>query len=167
MKDFHLRFARTAIADLRKVEIESAWYDNADYAIFDLVNGDADDIPKEAGAYVLGTADGTMLVYPWGMSPIYYVGQTERSLRSYLTGSQSHRANTQGAIDNHLGDDEGAWWYPRYQYGAAFGAHAVWYLAGEIDPQNVEATLINAFYETYGAIPTANQVWPKFKGNGD
>ena len=152
MKDFHLRFALNAIAKL--YEIESGWYDNADYAIFHVLGGDADEIPKEPGAYVLGTADGTMLVYPWGLSPIYYIGKTG-SLRARLT---EHGEHTQGAVDDHTAVS----WWPRYHYGAAFGAHAVWYLAGKIDPQNVEATLINEFYQTYGSIPVANQRWPKF-----
>ena len=158
MKDIHLRFAQTAIANLHDWETWEGWYDNADRAIFDLLGGDAGDIPEEPGAYVLGAADGTMLVYPWGTSPIYYIGESG-NLRERLMG---RRTGTQRAVDDH---DQ--WMYPIFNYGAAFGAHAVWYLAGEIEPKNVEATLINAFYETYGAIPTANHVWPNFKGKGD
>ena len=101
MKDFHLRFALNAIAKRYGAEnVSEAWYNNPDFAIFDFVNGDADDIPKEAGAYVLGTADGTMLVYPWGTSPIYYIGKAEESttLRSRLL---EHQQITQAFIDDH------------------------------------------------------------------
>ena len=151
MKDFHLRFALPAVAD---------------HAIFDLLDGDADDIPEETGAYVLGTADGTMLVYPWGTSPIYYIGKTEKStgLRKRL---MKHRTGTKNAVNNQ---GEGKW--PRLRYGAAFGAQAVWYLATDVEPKEVEAKLIEAFCQTYGSVPVANQRWPKYlnrKGadNGD
>lgn len=161
MKDFHLRFAWEALKSLRANDTQSTvdanaygWYDNDDYAMFDLVGGKTDDVPDEAGAYVFGTADNTMLVYPWGLSPIYYIGKA-RSLRTRLAG---HCKATQGAMDDHTK----LYWWPRYQYGAAFGGHAVWYLAHGLEPQNVEATLITSFYNTYGSIPTANASWPKW-----
>lgn len=157
-----MRFALSAIADLRKSE--NGWYD---HAIFDLLGGDADDIPKEAGAYVLGTADGTMLVYPWGTSPIYYIGKAEESTTLRLRLIRRHRTGIKNAVNNQ---GEGKW--PRHRYGAAFGAQAVWYLAADVEPKEVEATLIKAFCQTYGSVPVANQRWPKYlnrKGadNGD
>ena len=150
MRDFHLRFARSAVADLRDDGSEG-WYDNDDYAMFELVGGEVSDVPDEPGAYVLGTADNTMLVYPWGLSPVYYIGKAA-SLYARLS---DHSNYTQGAAEDHRGP-----WWPRYQYGAAFGAHAVWYLAGDEEPQNIEATLISSFYDIYGSIPVANQRWP-------
>ena len=36
----------------------------------------------------------------------------------------------------------------RYQYGAAFGAHCVWYFADDQVPQNIEVALVNSFYTT-------------------
>ena len=152
MKDFHLRFALSDVADLR--EDESGWYDNDDYAMFDLINGELSDVPDEPGAYVLGTADSTMLVYPWGLSPVYYIGKA-KSLYARLSDHQKH---TKGALDDHSALS----WWPRYQYGAAYGAHAVWYLAGDIEPQNIEATLISSFYCMFGSIPVANAAWPKW-----
>lgn len=152
MRDFHLRFALNAVADL--YENAKRWYDNDDYAVFDLVRGEAADVPDEPGAYVLGTADNTMLVYPWGLSPVYYIGKA-KSLRARLS---SHCKHTLGAMDDH----SAVRWWPRYQYGAAFGAHAVWYLAVDVEPQNVEATLISSFYDIYGSIPVANARWPKW-----
>ena len=158
LKDFHLRFARNDIANLHAQSdadaiAESGWYDNSDYAMFDLVGGKIDDVPDEPGAYVFGTADNTMLVYPWGLSPIYYIGQAQ-SLRARLS---DHCKATLGAMDA----DE-TYWRPRYQYGAAFGAHVVWYLARGLELQNFEATLITSFYDTYGAQPIANGSWPQW-----
>ena len=121
---------------------------------FNLLEDEESDIPDEPGAYVLGTADDTMIVYPWGTSPIYYVGKAS-NIRNRLS---THKKHTRGAIDDH----QKASWWPRYQYGAAFGADCVWYLAGDNDPQNLEATLIGSFYWTYGAIPVANHKWPKY-----
>ena len=158
LKDFHLRFAWNAIANLHAQSDDAVakhgWYDNDDYAMFDLVDGKIDDVPDAPGAYVLGTADNTMLVYPWGLSPIYYIGKAT-SLRARVS---SHCKHTVGAMDDHAK----YYWWPRHQYGAAFGAHAVWYLARGIEPQNVEATLVTSFYNIYGSIPTANANWPKW-----
>lgn len=154
MRDFHLRFALNAIADIHNTN-ESGWYDNEDWAVFDLVNGEIEDVPNEPGGYVLGTADGTALVYPWGTSPVFYIGKAETStgLRGRL---QEHAKLTREFMDDHTAHNWPGNWRTRYQYGAAFGAHAVWYLAGDIKPLKVEETLIDSFYHIYGSIPVAN-----------
>lgn len=123
MKDFHLRFALPAVAD---------------HAIFDLLDGDADDIPEEPGAYVLGTADGTMFGYPSGTSPIYYVG-CSGNLRSRLIKRHRKRSSR----------------WPRHRYMKKYGAHVVWYRAEGVAPKEVKATLIKAFCQTYGSKPVA------------
>ena len=142
MRDFHLRFC----ADTR------GWYDG----LIDLFNKDEVDeypLPQTGGAYVLGTCT-TMLIYPWGTSPIFYIGKA-----SNLHGRVfEHKKYIQSARDDH---DERYWW-PRYQFGAAFGAYVAWYSRrGQEDPQSVEAHLIEKFYDAFGAIPTANSSWPK------
>ena len=138
MRDFHLRFC-----------LDRGWYDG----LIDLLNeeGDEDQLPETGGAYVLGTS-WTMLTYPWGTSPIFYIGKAN-NLRNRVV---QHKRSILNARDNH---DEYFW--PRYQYGAAFGAHVAWYSRrGPEDPQNVEAYLIEKFYDSFGAIPTANSNWP-------
>ena len=156
MRDFHLRFALKTIADLGLGPEASGWFDNDDYAILDLSTGEMSEVPDEPGAYVLGTADGTMLVYPWGLSPVYYIGQAG-NLAARLS---DHSKYTQEAIDDHAAGD----WWPRYQYGASFGVHAVWYLASEVEPKNIEAELMSCFYDAYGSTPVANGAWSKEKG---
>ena len=138
MRDFHLRFC-----------LERDWYNG----LIDLLNDDEDEhqLPETGGAYVLGTS-ATMLIYPWGASPIFYIGKAN-NLRTRLL---QHKRHIQDAHDNH---DEYFW--PRHQYGAAFGAHVAWYSRhGPENPQNVEAYLIEKFYEAFGAIPAANSNWP-------
>ena len=140
MRDFHLRFC-----------LEYRGWNNG--LIIDLLGdeGEEDKPPETGGAYVIGTA-GTMLIYPWGTSPIFYIGKSA-NLRQRLIG---HRKSMQSAYNNH---DEPFW--PRHQYGAAFGAHVAWYSRrGGQNPQNIEAGLITAFYYTFGAIPSANAAWP-------
>ncbi len=68
MRDFHLRFAINSFAELR----EHGWYDNENFTPFDLLEDDPAEIPDEPGAYVLGTADGTVLTYPWGVSRVLH-----------------------------------------------------------------------------------------------
>ena len=139
MKDFHLRFCLSSIG----------WYND----LFDLLGDEIDSIPSSGGAYVLGTSDGTMLTYPWGSSPIYYIGKADNLIRRL----SEHKKYFCGATDDH---DE-CYWLPRYQYGAAFGADCAYYSRkGPQKVQNIEARLITSFYEVFGSIPTANGSWP-------
>ena len=153
MRDFHLRFALG--------EKGTRW----NGGLIDLL-GKKDKtkkLPTTGGAYVIGTAE-TMLTYPWGTSPIFYIGKSG-NLRQRLTG---HRKSMLSARREH----EQSFW-PRHQYGAALGAHVAWYSRkGQQDPQNLEADLIEAFYYTFGAIPTANAKWtsrirPKWEGENE
>ena len=141
MRDFHLRFC-----------LDRGRYDGQ---LIDLLNEEKDEaqlLPETGDAYVLGTS-ATMLTYPWGTSPIFYIGKATK-LRVRVT---RHKGRIQKARDNH-----DAYWPPKIQYGAAFGAHVVWYSRrGQEDPQNVEASLIEKFYGAFGAMPTANGVWPR------
>ena len=149
MRDFHLRFVLKDLTELRG----HGWYDNESWTPFDLFEDDTDQIPNEPGAYVLGTADGTVLTYPWGVSPVYYIGMASR-LQERVSEHCKHMIECRA--------DHEEWWWPRYQYGAAYGAHCVWYFACDQEPQNIEATLVQRFYTIYGSIPVANLRWPKF-----
>ena len=143
MKDFHLRF----FANDNVIR----WPNGGPFDL--MVEKNVFSVPDTGGAYVLGTSDGTMLTYPWGSSPIFYVGRST-SLRQRL---EQHRKYIEEARDDH---DEAPWWQ-RYQYGAAFGASCAYYSRhGPEHPQNVEADLINLFYWTFGSIPAANSAWP-------
>ena len=93
-----------------------------------------------------------MLTYPWGTSPIFYIGKATNLHRRVI----QHSKQIQKARDNH-----DVYWAPKHQYGGAFGAHVAWNSTkGPQDPQNVEANLIEKFYDAFGAIPTANGTWP-------
>jgi excinuclease UvrABC nuclease subunit len=142
MRDFHLRF------------FQNRWPEGGPLNLLD------DDslclIPGKPGAYVLGTSEGTNLLYPWGRSPIFYIGKAQ-DLRTRLS---SHRRHILDASEDH---DELYWW-PRYQYGASFGCTVAWYSTrGRQTPSQLESTLINQFYEAYGSIPCANGAWPFHK----
>ena len=138
MKDFHLRFFA-----------KRRWSDWED----DLMTIDGSEIPETAGAYVLGTRDGTQLIYPWGTSPIYYIGKANNLKQRLL----EHRQHINGAEADHQKVE----WWPRYQFGAAFGADMAWYsVRGRQDPYKLEADLVEKFYWFYGSIPLANGAWP-------
>jgi len=71
MRDFNLRFFR------------DRWPDD----IFDLNELDSLDILKGIGGnYVIGALDGTQFVYPWGASPVYYIGLSQ-NLRQPVANS--------------------------------------------------------------------------------
>jgi len=138
MRDFHLRFF-----------IEQRWPDG----MLDLMNDDISMAPTKPGAYVLGSSDGTMFTYPWGSSPIFYIGQSS----SLLKRLKEHKKNISEAINDHT---EKYWW-PRYQFGASFGADLAWYSArGMQNPNVLESDLITSFYESFGSIPMSNGTWP-------
>ena len=140
MKDFHLLFARSLSENER-------WNNG----LIDLL-GDEGDLPSSVGgAYVIGTA-GTMLTYPWGTSPIFYIGSST-DLNQRLRG---HRKSMLEARNDWY-----VYWYSRHQYGAAFGAHVAWYSKKGLEaPKSLESKLIEAFYFTFGAIPSANAQFP-------
>ena len=139
MRDYHLRFCLKS----------RGWYDG----LLDLLEDGIDSVPDTGGAYVLGTSDGTMLKYPWGSSPIFYIGKANNLQRRL----NEHRNHIVDAIDDH----DVIYWWPRYQYGAAFGANCAYYSRhGPQEPQNLEARLVMSFYESFGSIPAANSYWP-------
>ena len=147
MKAFHLRFA---LAERGPA-----------YGQIDLVcpiRDETTQVPDAGGAYVLGAA-ATTLIYPWGESPVFYIGKASRLRRRLRT----HRANAGRAAREH-----DAHWHPRHRYAEAFGAHAAWFHAGDGEaPENIEATLMQAFYRAFGAIPAANTTWPGRQRRGE
>jgi len=138
MRDFHLRFFK-----------EQRWQDGA----MDLIKEELTGIPSKAGAYILGSSDGTMFIYPWGRSPIFYIGQSSNLLKRL----KQHKKYISQAIDDHTDK----YWWPRYQFGASFGASIAWYTArGSQNPNVLEADLITSFYDSFGSIPVSNGTWP-------
>ena len=115
---------------------------------------DSDKFPEAPGAYVMGSADGTVFQYPWGTSPIYYIGKSD-NLWQRLS---EHKRHTSGAEEDYY-----QYWWPRYQYGAAFGSDIAVYLANSNDKSSdqLERELIEGFWEVFGSIPVANGAWPK------
>ncbi|WP_139800648.1 hypothetical protein [Geothermobacter hydrogeniphilus] len=140
MRDFHLRFF-----------IDRRWPDGIEELIED--GETMDSIPKVSGAYILGTSDGSMLTYPWGSSPVFYIGQSSNLFKRI----KDHKKYIIQAIDDH----EEKYWWPRYQFGASFGTTVAWYSTrGTQNPNTLESDLITKFYEMYGSIPLANGTWP-------
>lgn len=139
MRDFNLRFFR------------DRWPDD----IFDLNELDSLDILKGIGGnYVIGALDGTQFVYPWGASPVYYIGLSQ-NLRQRLWAHRKwvNRANVEHNKYHFA---------PLHQYGASFGAKvAVYRRKGRSSLEKFESRLITEFYEFYGSIPVANGAWPK------
>jgi hypothetical protein len=138
MRDYHLRF------------YSNRW----PHGIIDLL-GDTPltNIPETGGAYILGSTDNIDFIYPWGRSPIFYIGKAH-NLRKRL---RRHRRNILKVVEDH---EETHWW-PRYQFGASFGTTLAWFsTSGRQTPEGLEADLINQFYWVYGSIPVANGSWP-------
>lgn len=127
--------------------------------IVDLIASDPEaDIPDKPGAYVIGTGDGTTLTYPWGTSPVFYIGSTV-SLRGRL--GYHHRSGILSVAENPWQVTE-----YRFQYGVAFGAHVTWFERGGAgEARQHEAWLLQRFYWSFGSIPTANSRWEELPSN--
>lgn len=120
-----------------------------------------DDIPDAPGVYMLGTSTGklehytdcTMFAYPWGTSPIYYIGAADESVRAQLKEDASEIRMAKllcGTRSGRNGND-----FP--EYGAAYGAMAVWFiLRCNDDCEKLLRSLFKDFRRAYGAIPVAN-----------
>lgn len=139
MRDYNLRFHR------------DRWPDE----VFDLeLVEEKWPYRKSHGCYVLGASDGTQFVYPWGTSPVFYIGMSKQirgRLKAHLRWI--NRAHTEHQSRHFL---------PLHQYGASFGATAAVYR--KVTNQSIarfESKLMTDFYGIYGAIPVANGAWPK------
>ena len=143
MKDFDLRFV-------------TSWRSDTD--VPDLLKIDLADIPGTGGAYVLGTTS-TPLVYAWGTSPAYYVGQSGNLRKrlglhrsSILEGRQfdQHYSGIGGRDTNtalHL---------------APTAAGTCRDACGRT-PKDLEAQIIKEFYWHIGSTPVANGSWASEK----
>jgi hypothetical protein len=139
VRDFHLRF------------FQAQWPNKllplADKAGAKLLSG-------QNGCYVLGTQDGTDLVYPWGRSPVFYIGLA-KDLEKRLA---AHRKWVGRAEAEHFSRH----FLPLHQYGASFGAVVAIYFPNDRERiETLESDLITHFYQFYGAISVANGAWPK------
>jgi len=141
MKDFHLRF----FADRPYPDgIEELLYTK---------DKELQWAPDASGAYVIGANRGMVFPYPWGYSPVFWIGES-RDLRRRFA---EHRKMTMAARKDR---GENSWW-PRYQYGASYGATVAWYtVKGAQFPNRLQYDLLVAFYGQYGAIPLGNSHWP-------
>ncbi len=141
MRDFHLRFF-----------VDRPYPDGIE-ELLDIEDQDFLWAPNTAGAYVLGTKQRTMLTYPWGNSPVFFIGES-RDLRKKFA---EHRRLILSAQKDR---GEQTWW-PRYQYGASFGATVAWYsVRGAQFPNKLLYGLLATFYDMYGSIPLGNSSWP-------
>ena len=121
---------------------------------------DREYLPDEPGVYLLGAgtekrehyADCTMFAYPWGASPIYYIGATEESIRDQLNEIANELRLAKYLCKQGFADRDDF-----KHYGAAFGAMAVWFISRRDDDcEKLLRSLFACFRSTYGAIPVAN-----------
>lgn len=138
MRDYNLRFFKTC------------WPDD----LFRIGSERVDLYAQIPGCYVLGSSDGTNFIYPWGSSPVFYIGKS-RAIRARV---RAHHKWIKRAIEEHHSQH----FIPLHQYGAAFGTDVSIYKTGsEESAVKLESELITEFYNIYGSIPVANGAWPK------
>ena len=112
-------------------------------------------LTKVPGCYVLGSSNGTDFVYPWGTSPVFYIGKSA-TLKGRLS---AHRKWIRRATAEH----HRFHFAPLHQYGASFGTNVALYRKRTNQSlDKLESNLMVQFYNIYGSIPVANRAWPKF-----
>ncbi|WP_300671501.1 hypothetical protein [Desulfoluna sp.] len=141
MRTFHLRFF-----------VDRPYPDGLE----ELLEAEEDELlwaPAASGAYVIGAGQGTMFTYPWGQSPIFWIGESRDLRKSFA----EYRRLTRLSMDDRA---ETTWW-PQYQYGASYGATVAWYaVVGAQFPNRLQYDLMAAFYGLYGSMPLGNLHWP-------
>ncbi|MEI8315109.1 MAG: hypothetical protein WCG79_06615 [Verrucomicrobiota bacterium] len=122
------------------------------------------DLPSRSGAYILVAASDVRFNYPKGRSPVYYIGQSQ-SLRQRLL---RHYVNSKEARDRR----KHPMYWPRYEYGAAFGARYCYILAWQgKTAKALEDKVMAQFARCYHAWPVANsagawnRIWDEVGGD--
>ena len=120
--------------------------------IVDLLDDPQPELPKAPGAYVLGTTS-QALIYPWGVSKVFYIGESV-NLRRRL---RYHRQQTLKVKEGQI-----RWDHERNQFGAAYGMNCSWWTCPEGETtKDLEDRLLWDFWKRYGATPAANGQWTR------
>jgi hypothetical protein len=114
------------------------------------INDDYDNHHTGAGGYILLAQGRTTWAYPWGRSPVFYIGKSGRSIRErvweHWDGAR-HAKASQGDSLYYAVNHYTAEFSPRYV------AIPTWQ---RMTPDSVEEELLGRFVKAYGARPVAN-----------
>jgi len=116
---------------------------------FDGIDDDWEDLPSGPGGYILLASDRTTWPYPWGRSPIFYIGKASRirnRLWDHWDGAR-HAKNS----------DRYGLHYAVNHYAAEFPTRFVTIPTWQrMTPDALEEELMGRFVNRYGARPVAN-----------
>ncbi len=114
------------------------------------VDEDYESLPPGAGGYILLAGGRTTWAYPWGQSPVFYIGKSGRSIRErvweHWDGAR-HAKKSDGRSLYYAVNHYAAEFSPRYI------AVPTWQ---RMTPDAVEQELLGRFVRDYGARPVAN-----------
>lgn len=116
---------------------------------FGAIDDKYDDLPSGPGGYIIRASGRATWAYPWGRSPIYYIGKaTNLRVRLWDHWDQARQARRDGG---NVRDR------PVHNFEASFGSlyHTVpsWQ---RMTPDSIEQELMARFVNKYGARPVAN-----------
>lgn len=114
------------------------------------VDSDYDDLPAVRGGYILMAKGRTIWRYPWGKSPVFYIGKSGRSIRERLwehwDGARRAKRYTADSLSEAI-----------YQYVAELPTRYVMVPTWRgMTPDSIEKELFAKFVQDYGARPIAN-----------
>ncbi len=114
---------------------------------FRAIDDDYDRLPERAGAYIIRAVGRRTWPYPWGRSPVFYIGKA-KAIRDRLWDHWD-------AVRQHKRDYSPDW--PIYAYAATYASHYYVFRTWQgMTPDSIEKELIGRFVDHYGARPVAN-----------
>lgn len=118
---------------------------------FTSIDDDYESLSEDHGGYVLMAGGRTTWAYPWGRSPVFYIGKAEKStLRDRLWDHWKAAGNAKKSDGDSL-------WYAVSHYAAEFNPRYVVVPTWQgMTPDSIEKELIGRFVAHYGARPIAN-----------
>lgn len=122
---------------------------DAYYRQFANVNQDWDELPSGPGVYVLLAQGGTVWPYPWGRSPVFYIGKSgdlRNRLWDHWNGAKQAKAY-----------DGDSMFYAVNHYAAEFSTRFITIPTWQgMTADSLEKEAIGRFVRSYGARPVAN-----------
>jgi hypothetical protein len=120
-----------------------------DFLSFDRINRDYDELREGPGAYVLLTTGRPTWAYPWGVSPVFYIGKA-KDLRDRLWDHWDGARHAKRSDGDDL-------YYAVNHYAAAFPTRYITVPTWQrMTPDALEEELFGGFVRGYGARPVAN-----------
>ncbi len=120
----------------------------SDFRDFEYINDEYDDLPQGPGAYIILAAGRTTWPYPWGVSPVFYIGKAD---------VLADRLSDHWTFAMRAREVPAPTYFPVHQYEANFSSRYCTIPTWQgMTADSVEEVVIAMFVTHYGTRPVAN-----------